>query len=138
MVERPTGVRKVIGSTPVGGTRIFFRVACVTDRIIYFSYFLPSLKYTIISFHKFSFLKNLFSLHPDVSDQNSIPLSLLNEQATFRFEEKGSVRKKHKARKAVFLHIVEGHKRRFPPAVETKVAACSSLKYKQSTFFMQF
>ena len=31
VVERPTGVQKVIGSTPVGITRIFFRVACVTD-----------------------------------------------------------------------------------------------------------
>ena len=33
VVERLTGVRKVIGSSPV----FFFRVACVTDRIRSFS-----------------------------------------------------------------------------------------------------
>ena len=31
VVERPTDVRKIIGSTYVGGTKKFFRVACVTD-----------------------------------------------------------------------------------------------------------
>ena len=37
--ERPTGVQKFIGSTPVGlkNSELFFCVACVIDRIIYIS-----------------------------------------------------------------------------------------------------